>query len=71
MNPAEAIEVLMKSGLSQVQIAKEIDCSPSSISKILSGTSPNYDTGLALVAWGRRVEAQRKRKEKAHGTHAD
>lgn len=63
MTPADALRILMDAGHTQVQLAKELDVSPSSLSKILTGVSPKWETGVALVAMGKRTAAQQKRKE--------
>ena len=68
MNPKEAVTILMKAGRTQVDIAREIGVSPSSLSKILGGVSPKYETGLHLVALGRKAAKKLERQGKTHAS---
>ncbi|MEO9078734.1 MAG: helix-turn-helix domain-containing protein [Rhodanobacter sp.] len=65
MNPPDAIQVLLMSGWTQTSIAKELGVSQPLIGRYLTGTQPNYETGLQLVAMGRKAEAKLKRQERA------
>lgn len=58
MTPAEAIEVLKSSGLTEAAIASKVGASQSAVNKIRHGVmSPTYPLGKALVDWANEVQA--------------